>query len=215
MKYNETVIENLYKITRINNGSREEYPVIGKEVIQDLEFLSILIQEANTKQSKDISDAAIALYWLNENRKQLELEFNELLLNPSHYKHQKLLRYLQTDLKYESSIKYLRRLIEMDIEEFFEYSGSDVDTIIQWISWALVGIGTKEAYEVIMEYSTSGNEEIAKGMLYRLTKIKLVNGRIELVSRHNNKSTESNNNSVLIKFLKYFKKDGNILKSNF
>jgi len=44
--------------------------------------------------------------------------------------------------------------------------------IAKWFSWALFSIGTKEATEVIKEFSNSKDEGIRNEMIYRLNKIK-------------------------------------------
>ena len=149
----------------------ERREIIGQETSYDLQILRELINFALETNKRDYIHAALELYWINPNHTFLEKEFNQLLINGNHYKHQKLLYHLQTRLKYESSVQYIERLLEKDFRTFFEYSGSEDYTIAQWCGHALQGIGTEEAHELIRQYSNSSNEGIRSQMQKRLKAI--------------------------------------------
>jgi HEAT repeat protein len=95
---------------------------------------------------------------------------NQLVLIPDHQKHQAIVFALQK-AKHPSSIPFLRKALENGFE-MYEYTCSDDAVIAKWFSHALFSMGTAEAIQVIKDFSTSENEEIAKEMKYRLAKIK-------------------------------------------
>ena len=92
------------------------------------------------------------------------------MVNPNHNKHQSITWKIQ-QIKSPTSVPYIKKVLESNFK-FLEYTCSDSATIAKWFSWALYSIGTKEAVEVMKEYSNNKNEGIAHEMRYRLNKLK-------------------------------------------
>jgi hypothetical protein len=104
-----------------------------------------------------------------DNLEDIEM-FNRLVLKSGHRKHQAIIFALQ-QAKNPSSIPFLQKALENGFD-IYKYTCSEDATIAKWFSYALYSIGTKEAIQVIKDFSKSENEEIAEEMKYRLAKIK-------------------------------------------
>ena len=134
-----------------------------------LEFIKrVLNNSINTKNKEDI-EQAINLLWLHGDYTEFVDELNILLLEPNHTTHQAITKAIQ-DLKNPKSVPYIRKALESNFD-YLEYTSSDSEVIAKWFSWALYSIGSKEAIELIKEYTKSNNEGIRKEMMYRLNKV--------------------------------------------
>jgi len=161
----------LFDLERTKIQPLEAIEELGPQFCNDLEILkSLMINAIKLKDDNSVT-LALELYWLNNNRQELEYEFNEILKLPNHNRHQRMLKFLQDELKYPSSVDSIRFLLNSDFKDYFLKTGSDDIVVVQWLSHALVGIGTEDAMNTIVEYSNSNNQEIAKGMKYRLKRI--------------------------------------------
>ena len=149
----------------------EARQLLTDEVIMDNVYLSTCLKEAAESQDIDRNNSILMLYWLNESRAIFEEEFNLVLKNPYHYQHQKMLKYLQDELKYASSVPVIEYLLKQDLPTFFEYTGSDESVIVKWFSHALKGIGAQSAIDLIESLTASDNTTISNEMKYRLSKV--------------------------------------------
>lgn len=98
-----------------------------------------------------------------------ELYF-KLLNIQSHGLHQQILRYVQ-DHKMAEAIPAIKLMLENGLSNF-NHRTSEPDVIAKWISWALVGIGTKESIDLIVHFAKSDDRVISQAMQYRLERIK-------------------------------------------
>ena len=121
-----------------------------------------------SKNKAQIDKAVYALepLFLNE---ELILILNELLIHPNHHSHQRVTRLLQK-AKSTTTVPYIRKVLETNFD-YLEYTYSESGVIAKWFSWALSEIGTKEAIDLIKEYTTSPDEVVSNEMRYRLNKI--------------------------------------------
>lgn len=94
---------------------------------------------------------------------------NCLLINPNHHSHQYVARLLQ-EMACPTSIPYIKQVLDSEFA-YLEYTCSESEVIAKWFSWILYSIGTKEAIDIIKEYTKSKDIGIRKEMLYRLKKI--------------------------------------------
>ena len=127
------------------------------------------IRNAIDKGDIDELDLVISLIWLSGIDNQFTDILNELLINKNHRSHQFITKSIQ-EIKSPSSIPYIRKILQSNFE-YLTYTCSDSDAIAKWFSWALYSIGTKEAIELMKEYSNSDDEGIKNEMAYRLTKV--------------------------------------------
>ena len=109
------------------------------------------------------------LYNMEDGRSKADI-LNNLLVMPDHHHHQELMRKIQ-DLGHPSSVPYIGTMLESQYKTL-RYSGSEDDVITKWFSHALADIGTPEAYAMIRKFALSPIPGIARGMRYRLRKIK-------------------------------------------
>jgi len=115
-------------------------------------------------------ELAISLIWLSGADKRFVDILNELLINPNHRSHQFVTKTIQ-EIKSPTSVPFIRKVLQTNFD-YLEYTCSDSDAIAKWFSWALHDIGTKEAIDLIREYSMSDNDGIKKEMTYRLSTVK-------------------------------------------
>ena len=94
---------------------------------------------------------------------------NELLTDPNHRSHQRVIWLLQK-AKSPSTVPYIKRALETNFD-YLEYTYSESGVIAKWFSWALAEIGTEQAILLMKEYTNSPDEGIKNQMLYRLNKI--------------------------------------------
>ena len=94
---------------------------------------------------------------------------NGLLVMPGHELHQEVTMEIQR-LKSLSSVPCIRSVLEGGFD-FLAYTSSGDEVIAKWFSHALAKIGTREAIEVIKEFSVADNVGIAEEMSYRLGKL--------------------------------------------
>lgn len=141
---------------------------IDFDKLQEYEFVSNFIEKALNSNDKNLTKAACAIYFFFNEKKMLEYYFNQLLINTNHCSHQRLVKHLQDDLKYPSSVVYIRKVLESNYDYLRSYTGSDDAPITKWFSHALNSIGTKDAIELMKDYSKSANRQIRDEMRYRL-----------------------------------------------
>lgn len=144
-------------------------PEIEFDKLQDLGYVSNYIEAALESNNEHLTTAACAIYSYFKEKKKLEKYLNQLIINPNHCAHQSLVKHLQDDLKYPSSVQYIRKALETNFD-YLQYTGSEDVAIAKWFSHALHSIGTKEAIELMKEYSNSENIQIKDEMRYRLLK---------------------------------------------
>lgn len=159
-------------ITQFQLGkiSKEEFlSKFPEDITRDKKFILSEIETALRNKDEENLEYGIALIWISGNYFQYVDTLNKLLLVPFHKSHQAIVQALQ-DIKSPSSIQFIRKALETNFD-YLEYTGSESDAIAKWFSWALFSIGTKEAIELIREYSNSTNDGIKKEMLYRLSKL--------------------------------------------
>ena len=94
---------------------------------------------------------------------------NNLLVMPGHQLHQEITFEIQR-LCSPSSVPYIRQVLESNFT-FLAYTCSEHGSIAKWFSHALARINTQEAIDLIVEYSQSGDADIAEEMRYRLARI--------------------------------------------
>ncbi|MCU0325676.1 MAG: HEAT repeat domain-containing protein [Spirosomaceae bacterium] len=133
------------------------------------ESLKKLLKLAISTQNPDLLQKSIELYWEFEEKILLENEFNQLIITPNHDQYQYLLKYLQDQLKYPSSVKFLDEVLSKGFEYMNHYSEDGAKA--KWFSHALASIGTPEAIDVLKKHAASDNDEIKVEMLYRLSRI--------------------------------------------
>ncbi len=144
-------------------------PEINFDRLQDVEYVSTYIEDALKSNDENLAEASCAIYFYFNDKVKLEKYLNQLIINPNHQSHQRLVKHLQDDLKYPSSVPYIRKALESNFD-YLEYTGSDDDAIAKWFSHALHSIGTKEAIDLMKEYANSANQKIKDEMRYRLLK---------------------------------------------
>lgn len=113
----------------------------------------------------------IPLFWFSADITILVDLLNELLINPNHRSHQTIAKHLQDFAPSPTTIPFVRKDLETNFD-YLKYTCSEDNVIAKWFSWLLYTIGTKEAIDLMKEYSNASNEGIAEEMKYRLKKAK-------------------------------------------
>ena len=113
---------------------------------------------------------SLSLIWLSEEPSKYIDLLNELLINPNHRSHQQIAKTLQDVSPSPTTIPFVRKALESNFD-YLEYTCSEAGVIAKWFSWLLYSIGTKEAIDLMKEYTYSTNEGIANEMRYRLNKL--------------------------------------------
>ena len=144
----------------------EKFPI---NIRADKQYVIQKINSAIERQNNEDLDYALTLMYLVEDGMYFIDVMNNLLLEPNHCKHQEITRFLQ-DMKHPSSIEFIRKVLLTNYD-YLEYTGSESRAISGWFSHALYQIGTKEAIDVIKEFSHSEDEGIREEMIYRLNKL--------------------------------------------
>lgn len=108
-------------------------------------------------------------YFIEDEQIQAETLGN-LLLMPGHDRHQEITRDMQ-DLGHPASIPYIGKMLETQYA-FLTYTCSEDQVITKWFSHALADIGTPEAIAMMCKFALSPNRGIARGMRYRLQRIR-------------------------------------------
>ncbi len=144
-------------------------PEIIFDRLQDVGYVSAFIENALQSNDENLAEASCAIYFYFNDKVKLEKHLNQLIINPNHKSHQRLVKHLQDDLKYPSSVPYIRKALESNFD-YLQYTCSDDDAIAKWFSHALHSIGTKEAIDLMKEYANSANQKIKDEMRYRLLK---------------------------------------------
>ena len=142
-------------------------PEIKFDRLQNLDYVSEYMEEALNSNEENLTKAACAIYFHFNEKEKLEKYLNLLIINPNHWSHQRLVKHLQDDLKYPSSVQYIRKALESKFD-YLQYTASDDGVIAKWFSHALNSIGTKEAIGLMKEYSESENYQVKDEMRYRL-----------------------------------------------
>lgn len=123
-------------------------------------------------ESKDPEEiqTTLSLIWVSGDILRHVNLLNQLLINPNHKSHQLIAKALQDHSPSPTTIPFVRKALESNFA-YLEYTCSESSAIAKWFSWLLYLIGTKEAIDLMQEYSNSGDEGIANEMRYRLKKI--------------------------------------------
>jgi len=137
--------------------------------IENPEFIREELKKAINSKDEDQIERAINLMWLHNDNKQFIDELNILLLDTNHTRHQEIAKTIQ-DLANPKSIPFIKKALESKFD-YLQYTCSESDAIAKWFSWALFSIGTKEAINIIKEYTESDDEGIKNEMIYRLKKV--------------------------------------------
>lgn len=94
----------------------------------------------------------------------------DLLLLTDHLEHEEIIRFLQ-DAADPYAINFLKKAVFLKPQlKYLDYD--DYGAYYKKIFWALQEIGTKEAIEVIKEFTMSEDSIIKKEATYRLSKYK-------------------------------------------
>ncbi len=139
------------------------------DIRSDKQHVIAELEESIETNDTDRLDLALTLLDLSGLSLQFIDVLNKLLISPWHYRHQEITRHIQT-LKSPSSIVFIEKVLESDFM-FLEYTASESGAIAKWFSWALSGIGTKEAIDVMKKYAQSADDGIGNKMQYRLQKL--------------------------------------------
>lgn len=135
--------------------------------LQDFDYVSDFMELALNSDNENLTKIACAIYFNFKEKRKLEKYLNLLIINPNHWSHQRLVKHLQDELKYESSVHYIRKALEIGFDHL-QYTGSEDGVIAKWFSHALHSIGTREAIDLLKEYSQSKNSQVKGEMQYRL-----------------------------------------------
>jgi len=156
-----------------------DYGIISKEVFlknfpvdiqNNPNYIKEEVSAAIRNGDNDTLQMTINLIWLSGDTSEFVDLLNELLINPNHQSHQQIAKTLQ-DIRSPTTIPFVKKALDTNFD-YLEYTCSDSEIIAKWFSWLLFSIGTKDAIDLIKEYSNSNNEGIRKEMLYRLKKLK-------------------------------------------
>lgn len=155
------------------NGRKSNEDLLSSFPVNYKDKTNYLMSEVESaienSETDDIRLLAEFICRLPENDSGLIDVLHKLLLNPNHLSHQYILLKLQK-LANPKSVPFIRKALETNFD-YIPYTGSDLDAIAKWFSWALASIGTDEAIDLIREYSNSEDEDIRKEMSYRLKRI--------------------------------------------
>jgi HEAT repeat protein len=151
--------------------SREEFLRQFPNDFNSKDYVVNAIENAISKGDIDELDCTISLIWLCGKEKDFVDILNELLINPNHRRHQEITKSIQ-DIGNPSSVPFIKKVLQSNFD-YLQYTCSDSDAIAKWFSWALYSIGTKEAIELMKEYSQSQDDGIRNEMIYRLKKVKM------------------------------------------
>jgi hypothetical protein len=152
--------------------SREEFlKQFPKDLNSSKDYIIDGLQNAIDKGDIEELDNTINLIWFSKTERDFVDILNELLINPNHRRHQEITKSIQ-GIKSDSSVPFIRKALQSNFD-YLEYTCSDSGTIAKWFSWALYSIGTKEAIELMKEYSESQDLGIRNEMIYRLKKAKM------------------------------------------
>lgn len=151
--------------------SKDKFLHLFGRDIENIDFTKKELENAITSKNEEKIDRAISLIWFHENQENFINELNLLLLNSNHRSHQLITKIIQ-DLANPISIPFIRKVLESNFD-YLEYTCSEHEVIAKWFSWALFSIGTKEAINLIEEFSKSEDEGIRKEMVYRLNKVNI------------------------------------------
>jgi HEAT repeat protein len=145
----------------------ERFPL---EQYYDKKHFATELDDAVARKDEEEIELLILLLWPLWRDHEYIDSLNKLILTPYHKRHQEIARKLQK-IKSPTSIPFVRKALASNFD-YLAYTCSESDVIAKWFSWILAEIGTKEALDLLEEYSHSTDEGIRSQMLYRLEKIK-------------------------------------------
>jgi hypothetical protein len=125
------------------------------------------VRAAIERGDAEAIEGVLPLIWESGDITQYVDLLNELLINPNHRSHQLIAKSLQDAAPSPSTVPFIRKALESNFD-YLAYTCSETSAIAKWFSWLLCAIGTKEAIELMREYSNSADESIASEMQYRL-----------------------------------------------
>jgi HEAT repeat protein len=141
------------------------YPI---DLQKNIDYVLSEIEQAILKGDEDTLEKAIQLMWFSSRNIDYIDILNRLLLVPFHRSHQSITKVIQ-DIRSPSSVPFIRKVLESNFE-YLAYTCSESGVIAKWFSWALYRIGTKEAIDLMKEFTQVEDEGIRDEMLYRLKK---------------------------------------------
>jgi hypothetical protein len=160
-------------LNQLDNGKISVDELLEKfppNILGNYEYIKQEFDIAVKAKDRRLIEYVMDIIYLSRSGIKFIDELNQLVLTPEHKRHQELVMVIQ-ELKDPSSIPFLQKALENGFD-IYKYTCSEDDVIAKWFSHALCSIGTTEATQVIKDFSKSENEEIAKEMKYRLSKIK-------------------------------------------
>lgn len=137
----------------------------------DINFIKTEMEAAIQSADPGRIEMTIPLIWFSANIPNFIDVLNRLLINPNHRSHQVIAKNLQDVAPSPTTVPFVRKALETNFD-YLEYTCSESGAIAKWFSHLLQSIGTKEAIDLIQEFSKSTDEGIASEMQYRLDKIK-------------------------------------------
>jgi len=141
------------------------------DINNDEAFVRTAMLHAIATEDIDEIETTLNLVWLSDDTPQYVDILNGLLINPHHNQHQRIAKYLQDCAPDPATIPFVRKALESNFD-YLEYTCSGSGTIAKWFSWLLSAIGTKEAIDLMEEYTHSEDEGISNEMRYRLQGMK-------------------------------------------
>lgn len=144
------------------------------DVKSNPEFVRKEILTAIERHDPNEIQCILGLIWASDDIFPFVDLLNELLINPNHRSHQQIAKNLQDYAPSPSTVPFVRKALESKFD-YLEYTCSESNVIAKWFSWLLYSIGTKEAIELMKEYSDSNDEGIRDEMRYRLRKVDVNN----------------------------------------
>jgi hypothetical protein len=144
------------------------------DVKNNPDFVREEIRAAIESEDPEEIQATLSLIWVSGDIPRYVDLLNQLLINPNHRSHQLIAKTLQDRAPSPTTIPFVRKALESKFD-YLEYTCSESSAIAKWFSWLLYSIATKEAIDLMQEYSNSSDEGIANEMRYRLKKNKVDN----------------------------------------
>jgi hypothetical protein len=133
------------------------------------DFVRNEVRAAIESEDPEELQMTISLIWLSGDIPRYVDLLNELLIDPRHTSHQLIAKTLQDVAPSATTVPFVRKALESDFD-YLGYTCSESGVIAKWFSWLLYSIATKEAMDLMKEFSNSSDQGIANEMFYRLRK---------------------------------------------
>jgi HEAT repeat protein len=139
------------------------------------QVLPLTEQLARAMQQQDVDEIDRLVYLHYDSVQQYDSAqrgasldvLHELLLQPGHQSHQRVVFTLQA-LKDPRSVPFLQQALAAPFD-YLDYTCSESQVIAKWFSHALLAIGTPEAIQVLREFARSPDPGIREEMQARIT----------------------------------------------